>query len=109
MLGAHVCWRMLTVKRLAAFDPPRCRSINPKRTEHAVKDGALGVRARGSRHRPKLSVFSRRPWLPYQLGGCNGLAIGREGRRSDHAWPVPRRYAPERAWFSQLVWLSASR
>src|SRR5262245_8767183 len=64
-------------------------SINPKRSQYAVKDGAVGLRARCSRHQPKLSVFSRCTWLPYQLAGCNGLAVGREGRRADNAWPVP--------------------
>ena len=66
---------------------PSCGSINPNRSQHAVKDGAVGLRARRSRHQPKLGVFSRRTWLPYQLAGCNGLAISREGRRADHAWP----------------------
>jgi hypothetical protein len=36
---------------------PSCGSINPNRSQHAVKDGAVGLRGRRSRHQPKLGVF----------------------------------------------------
>src|SRR4051794_16424825 len=81
------------------------RAARPILTNRIGLNGPLGVRTRRSGHEHERPVFPRRPRLPYQLGGCDGLAIGRKGRRSDNAGAMPDRHAPERAWFSQLVWL----